>query len=287
MELNFRPLKPDEIECKATIVGNFIEVSLHTKASTCTKLLNETVGAMDWEKEYTNGNKNCIVRIWDKDKSRFVSKEDCGGSLTEIDGYKGQASNGFKRVCALGWGLGIEVYSQPKILLHKNDNNITYDAKGNAAVSEQYDVRTIEYNDDKEKKITHCVIVNSKGIVVYDGPNENGESNVVNEDEDEVLIIPEDADVINNEEFDESDTVLPDNTDGYEDILEDCATQPTPFGNVNYKNEFETEITRTKARKTDVLRVLGIDSFENVESVSEELLDETLRKLKNMPTRSK
>jgi uncharacterized membrane protein YczE len=61
---------------------------------------------MGWEKEYTNGNKNCIVRIWDKDTQRMIAKEDCGGPLTEIDGHKGQASNGFKRACALGWGLG-------------------------------------------------------------------------------------------------------------------------------------------------------------------------------------
>ena len=112
-KLEFRNLYAEEIECKATVVGSQIEIALHCRAETCTQLLNEVVGPMDWEKEYTNNNRNCIVRIWDKEKQRMISKEDCGGGQTEVDGLKGQASNGFKRVCALGWGLGIELYSQP------------------------------------------------------------------------------------------------------------------------------------------------------------------------------
>ena len=300
MELNFRNLRADEIECRATILANKIEISLHSKAHTCTRILNETVGSMGWEKEYTNGNKNCIVRIWDGDKNRFVSKEDCGGSLTEVDGLKGQASNGFKRVCALGWGLGIELYSQPDIFLPKTDENVTYDGRGNATVSEQYAVKEIEYDD--EKHITHCVIVNSRGTIVYDGPNENGESNVTgyDTDDDEVLIIPEDADEQNDEYADENDDCeseyekgLPDNTDGFEDenelndSEEDCVTQPTPFGNLNYRKEIEAEIKRTHVKQADVLSVLKVDSFEELKTVPEETLEATLEKLRAMPTYKK
>ena len=305
MELNFRNLYASEIECKANIVGNKIEISLHNQAHTCTRILNEEVGVMGWEKEYTNGNKNCIVRIWDSDKNRMISKEDCGGPLTEIDGHKGQASNGFKRVCALGWGLGIELYSQPKILLAKTDDNVTYDDKGNATVSEQYSVKAIEYNDSKQ--ITRCVIINSNGHVVYDGPNERGESNVVEEEVvEEVVIIPEDADMQNddhddqldNDEFDNNDanemnTVaygaddeLPDNTDGFDDV-DECDVQPTPFGSVNYRKEFEAEINRTHAKRADVLRVLGVDSFDNLNDFDDDLLESTLSKLKAMTTHNK
>jgi hypothetical protein len=287
MELNFRTLRANEIECKATIVRNKIEISLHSRASTCTRILNEEVGVMNWEKEYTNGNKNCIVRIWDAEKARMISKEDCGGPLTDINGQKGQASNGFKRVCALGWGLGIELYSQPEIMLPKTDNNVTYDDKGNPIVSERYYVSEIEYDEDKH--ITRCVIVDSSGAIVYDGPNENGESNVVIEEpEEEVLVIPEDADVQNSdsvvEEYDED---LPDNTDGFDAEHEDCVVQPTPFGTVNYRKELENEIQRTHVKKSDVLGVLKIDSFEEIHMVNEELLDETIRKLKAMKTYGK
>lgn len=283
MELNFRTLNADEIECKATIVKRDIEVSLHSKAHTCTRILNETVGELDWEKEYTNGNKNCIVRIWDSDKNRFVSKEDCGGPLTEIDGHKGQASNGFKRVCALGWGLGIELYSQPTILLPQTDENITYDEKGVATIIERYSVKEIEYNDNKQ--IVRCVIVDSHGDVVYDGPNENGESNVKPpEKKEEILVIPEDADIQCEGAEESYDDDLPDNTDGFESDADECVTQPTPFGHVDYRKALEAEIKRTHVKRSDVLKALKISDFEDIGSADEDLLDETLRRLKAMKT---
>lgn len=278
MDLNFRTMHADEIECKATVVGNKIEVSLHTKAATCTRLLNETVGPMNWEKEYTNGNKNCIVRIWDHDKEMMIAKEDCGGPLTDIDGHKGQASNGFKRVCALGWGLGLELYSQPEILLDKTDDNVICDEREKLIVSESYYVKEIEYDDNK--MITHCVIVDSKNRVVYDGPNENGESNVVAPVLEENLVIPEDAD--NEPEItDECDNELPDNTDGFDDDFGD--THMPPFTK-DYRKEFEAEIKRTHVKRADILKVLKVSSFEDLKSVDEATLDATLDKLRSMKT---
>lgn len=295
MELKFRTLKASEIDCKAEVVGNFIEISLHNKAYVCTKLLNETVGPTNWEKKYTNGNKNCIVSIWDSDKNMMVSKEDCGGPLTDLDGQKGQASNGFKRVCALGWGLGIELYSQPKIRLPRTDANVTYDSKNRVVVSEEYSVALIEYDDDRN--ITRCKIVNKSGQIVYDGPDENGNSFVEPPaEEDEHLVIPENADMLNdenqnaeeennaadvNEEEPENDD-LPDNTDGYE---EDFMDQKVPFSKTDYKSELEFEITRTHVRKSDVLKKLGISSIDDVDSVDEEKIEAVLEKLKTMETR--
>ena len=304
MEAKFRTLKAHEIECKAVVVDNQIEVSLHTTAAICTKILNETVGPMNWEKEYTYGNKNCIVRIWDDEKERMIIKEDCGGPLTDIDGAKGQASNGFKRVCALGWGLGIELYTQPKILFPRTDDNTIYDQKEGMIVSEKYSVKEIECDEDKHE-ILRCVIVNSKGDVVYDGPNADGKSNVeypTNDEND--VIIPEDADLINSEEINAADNAkqtvskekeiaddimedLPDNTDGFE---EDFMTQDVPFKSIDYKkyqNELETEIKRTHTKKEDVLKVLGIESFDDVEEVDENKLIETLNKLKARKTYDK
>lgn len=288
MELNFRNLTASEIECKAVVAGNRIEVVLHNRASTCTKILNETVGPMNWEKEHTNGNKNCVVRIWDEDKQRMISKEDCGGPLTEVDGHKGQASNGFKRACALGWGLGLELYSQPHILLQKTDENVMYDEKGSQIVAEHYSVKEIEYDQEDKKIITRCVLVDSKERVVYEWSNKTGELVIEQNDVEPKgpLVIPDDADLVNDEDRN-CDDDLPDNTDGFDDVLEDCATQPTPFGFVDYKKEFENEIKRTHVKKSDVLKALKIESFEDIKTVSEETLDETLRKLKAMKTYGK
>ena len=283
MDLDFRTLRSDEIECKAIVVGNKIEISLHCKAATCTKMLNEKVGPLNWEKEYSNGNKNCIVRIWDSEKQRMISKEDCGGPLTEIDGHKGQASNGFKRVCALGWGLGIELYSQPHIALAKTDNNVVYDEKGHPIVSERYAVSAIEY--DEEKRMTMCVIVDSNGRVVFDWPN--GDNVVVADqgEDDEPIVIPEDADAMN-DSGNEYEDDLPDNTDGFDDTVEGHK-QPIVAVSIDYKRELENEIKRTHVKKSDVFKVLQIKSFDELNAVSEEVLDETLRKLRAVKTYSK
>ena len=300
MDLNFRTLTASEIECRADVVGNFIEISLHNKAHTCTSILNEVVGPMNWEKEYTNGNKNCVVRIWDKDKKMMISKEDCGGPLTDKDGHKGQASNGFKRVCALGWGLGIELYSQPQIKLPRTDANVTYDNRNNVVVSEEYSVALIEYSE--ERQITRCQIVNRAGQIVYDGPDENGGSRVTPPvEEEEQLVIPENADMLNDEHseiedddviantvVDQEDSVeeLPDNTDGYEDAITDAfMEQKMPFSKTDYAAELDFEITRTHVRKADVLKKLGISSLDEIDTVDEDLVEETLNKLKGMETR--
>jgi hypothetical protein len=279
-ELNFRTLRASEIECKAIVVERKLEISLHTTAAVCTRILNETVGPMNWEKEYTNGNKNCVVRIWDEERNRMISKEDCGGSLTEVDGLKGQASNGFKRVCALGWGLGIELYTQPEILLPANDDNTIVDNKGWTVV-EKYYVKEIEYDDDKH--ITRCVIIDSHGAVVYDGPNAEGKSNVIPTVVEEHIDIPDDADIKNSEESPLSDD-LPDNTDGMDDAIDDFMSQSAPYGGVDYIKEIEKEIQRTHVRRSDVLKALKIESFDDIGTVAEDLLDETLRRLQAVKT---
>jgi hypothetical protein len=208
----------------------------------------------------------------------MISKEDCGGPLTDVDGQKGQASNGFKRVCALGWGLGIELYTQPTIMLPVTDENVICDERKGMRVSEHYSVETIEYND--KKQIVRCVIVDSNGIVVYDGPNEKGESNVTppvfNNTE---VVVPEDADLQNSDYIDDE---LPDNTDGYED--EDPLDNNATFGRVDYRKELEFEMKRTNVKRSGVLGALKISSFEELDLVSEELLDDVLRKLKAMKT---
>jgi len=285
MGLKFRTFNASEIECKAVVVKNAVEISLHGKAATFTRILNETVGPLDWEKEYTNGNKNCIVRIWDNSKARFISKEDCGGPLTEVDGHKGQASNGFKRVCALGWGLGIELYSQPSILFPKTDANTIYDDKNGYIVTEQYFVKEIEYDEDK--KITRCVIARADGTIVYDGPDERGESRIAypKDEPETVLVIPEDADM-NTDTVDISEDELPDNTDGYEDN-NPFSSRPAPFEAIDYRKEIEAEIHRTHVKRADVLNALKVNSFEELSFVSDSDLELTLNKLRALPTYKK
>lgn len=293
-ELNFRTLEADEIECRAILVNNScIEIFLHCRAETCTKLLNETVGPMGWEKEYTNNNRNCIVRIWDERKNRMIAKEDCGGSPTEVEGLKGQASNGFKRVCALGWGLGIELYSQPKIRISVNDDNTTLDRHGTLIVCENYSVSKITF--DENKKITFVEIVDSTGQVVYPVkkivnseevvPTDNVVLENADADADECVedkVDSEDVNVADNTQESEIIENLPDNTDGFEEP-EDCTKQVMPFETESPAKVIEREARRTNTSIPSILQAMKIDSLEKVDEVEAAVVDSVIAKLKARP----
>src|SRR3712207_1153311 len=110
MNLEFRPLKADEIDCRvATVSEKFFSLLLYKDARVDMVILDETVGALNWKREHTRDNANCIVSIWDNEKNQWISKEDTGTeSFTEKE--KGLASDSFKRAC-FNWGIGRELYT--------------------------------------------------------------------------------------------------------------------------------------------------------------------------------
>ena len=115
MILKFRPLRADEVECRIGTAkeGSGVSLLLYKDARCDMNVLDETVGAMNWQKYYSRDNANCTVSIWDEEKSQWISKEDTGTeSRTEAE--KGLASDSFKRAC-FNWGIGRELYSAPFI----------------------------------------------------------------------------------------------------------------------------------------------------------------------------
>ena len=124
MKLEFRKLKADEIECRiGQIKATGLTLLLYKDARCDMNVLDETVGALNWKREHTRDNRNCIVSIYDEDKKEWISKEDTGTeSNTEAD--KGLASDSFKRAC-VNWGIGRELYTAPFIWVKKEDCNIS------------------------------------------------------------------------------------------------------------------------------------------------------------------
>lgn len=143
MELTFRPLRADEIECRVGTVkeGKGVSLLLYKDARCDMNVLDETVGAMNWQKSYSRENANCTVSIWDADKGIWVSKEDTGTeSRTEAE--KGLASDSFKRAC-FNWGIGRELYTAPFIWMQG---------------AGKYDRFWVKEMDVEGKKITRLVI---------------------------------------------------------------------------------------------------------------------------------
>jgi len=114
MELKFRTLNANEIECRvAMIKPKGLQLLLYKDARVDQNLLDEVVGAMNWQRKHSRDNANCIVSIWDGDKKQWIEKEDTGKeSFTEAE--KGLASDSFKRAC-VNWGIGRELYTAPFI----------------------------------------------------------------------------------------------------------------------------------------------------------------------------
>ena len=149
MKLIFRELTENEIECRVgTINEKYLTLLLYKDARCDMNILDETVGAMNWERMHERDNANCIVSIYDEDKKDWVSKEDTGTeSFSEAE--KGLASDSFKRACT-NWGIGRELYTAPFIYIPADKVKIYKNVKGNFATNDKFKVEKIKYNDKKE-----------------------------------------------------------------------------------------------------------------------------------------
>lgn len=162
-KLKFRLLAADEIDVRiGTINANGATLLLYKDARCDMNILDETVGAMNWQRTHSRENANCIVSLWDDEKKQWISKEDTGTeSFTEKE--KGLASDSFKRAC-FNWGIGRELYTSPFMyvpaekmkIIEKNGKYSTYD---------KFKVEKIAY--DEKKQISGISIINQNGNRVF------------------------------------------------------------------------------------------------------------------------
>lgn len=155
----FRKLKAEEIECRvAQISDKGLSLLLYKDARCDMNILDETVGPMNWKREHTRDNKNCIVSIYDKDKKEWIGKEDTGTeSFTEAE--KGLASDSFKRAC-VNFGIGRELYTAPKIWISADKCEIKTGPKGKPACYDKFSVAKLTYKANGD--INGLAIVNDK-----------------------------------------------------------------------------------------------------------------------------
>lgn len=125
----FRDLTANEIECRAQMVrDNGLALLLYKDARVDMNILDETVGAANWQREHyeCKGNLFCRVGILEHDPTsmtrEWVWKSDCG-TESNTEAQKGEASDSFKRAC-VNWGIGRELYTSPFIWIEPKDCNI-------------------------------------------------------------------------------------------------------------------------------------------------------------------
>jgi hypothetical protein len=158
--MEFRNLKPNEIECRVSQVsGNGVSLLLYKDARVDQKLLDEKFGIFGWQRhhELINGNLFCTVSVRNPETGEWVEKQDVGKeSYTEKE--KGQASDAFKRAC-FNLGIGRELYSSPRIFIKKGDYRESAKKDGTVTTYDNFEVREIGYNEENE--INYLIIWNA------------------------------------------------------------------------------------------------------------------------------
>lgn len=159
----FRLLNERDIECKVKkVTEKGAILLLYKTARTDMDILDETVGAENWECDYREikGNLYCGIGVKVSPEAGFVWKWDCGIESREDDEgnqKKGEASDAFKRA-GFKWGIGRELYTAPFIFVPAEKMNIT-SSNGKFRTFDSFRVEKIAYSDGQ---ISGISIINNK-----------------------------------------------------------------------------------------------------------------------------
>jgi hypothetical protein len=128
------PLTIDQIDFRVQSInkGGYATILAYKDARVDMQRLDDAVGPLNWKREHTAQNHNCIVSLWNKEIEQWVSKEDTG-TQSNTEAAKGLASDSFKRAC-FNWGIGRELYDYPLIQIKLNNDEFKID--GNKAKAE-------------------------------------------------------------------------------------------------------------------------------------------------------
>lgn len=128
--MQFRDLTKKDIEVRVqSVKPNGLILLLYKNARVDMNILDETVGAENWQREHyeCKGNLFCRVGIntnYNKKDlpENWVYKSDCG-TESNTEAEKGESSDSFKRAC-FNWGIGRELYTSPFIWIPADKCNI-------------------------------------------------------------------------------------------------------------------------------------------------------------------
>lgn len=161
--MEFRLLRADEIEARISTCNQYgVGILLYKDARVDMNILDETVGAMNWQRDHKElkGNIYCGVSLWDNEKQQWVTKWDCGKeSYTESE--KGESSDSFKRAC-FNIGIGRELYTAPQMFVRAKDLKTLKEYNGRWTCNDYFTVEEIEYIG---KRICYVKIKNEKAGV--------------------------------------------------------------------------------------------------------------------------
>ena len=168
MAVSFRPLEANEIECRIGQIaknGNGLSLLLYKDARSDMNILDEVLGAENWQCEYDviNGQLFCKVLVWSESHQQWIAKQDVG-SPSNMEAEKGRASDAFKRAC-FKLGIGRELYTAPRIWVYAKDRNGSSNCEivqGNNGKYQCYDTFSVERIDIRDHEILYVSIINDR-----------------------------------------------------------------------------------------------------------------------------
>ena len=163
--MQFRTLKANELSVRiGTVSAKGVCLLLYKDARADMTILDETVGAENWQREHYEVKGNMFCRVGIKTGNEWVWKSDCG-TESNAEAEKGESSDSFKRAC-VNWGIGRELYTSPLIFIP-----CPTEADGKRYKCDQrmfYGMRVDKITYTANRGIEHLRIVDRKGIVMYE-----------------------------------------------------------------------------------------------------------------------
>ena len=150
--MNFRDLTAEDIEVRVqSAKPNGVVLLLYKNARVDMNILDETVGAENWQREHYECKGNLFCRVGMRISAEdWAWKADCG-TESNTEAQKGEASDSFKRAC-FNWGIGRELYTSPFIWVGADKCNINN--------GKCYDKFAVEKIKIENKQITGLAIKN-------------------------------------------------------------------------------------------------------------------------------
>lgn len=154
--VTFRDLSEEDIEVRVqSAKQNGLILLLYKNARVDMSILDETVGAAQWQREHYECKGNLFCRVGIRCGEDWVWKSDCG-TESNTEAQKGEASDSFKRAC-FNWGIGRELYTSPFIWVKASDCNLTSNGGKGFKCYDRFAVEKIKIEN---KRITGLAIVN-------------------------------------------------------------------------------------------------------------------------------
>lgn len=163
--MEFRSLRPDEVECRVqSVKQNGCSVLLFKDARCDMRILDETVGPENWQKEFYECKGTLFCRVGIRVRRTFNTKvepydewvwKSDAGEPSNTSAQKGEASDAFKRAC-FNWNIGRELYSAPFIWLPESACRIQ-NARGKYVCYDRFSVADMSV---RYGKIAYLKIVN-------------------------------------------------------------------------------------------------------------------------------